>query len=558
MGENDSRRDDSPADEQRPADSLVNALRDLPKMRSIPDTRKDGKPYIPPPPTISRFGGMAQGCGGFLLIVVGVVMVMAAVRYGFFLWGPMLLLGGGMLLTGGTLGVWRGRRTQVILSLAALAGIAIVAYFWYSFINVAGWLSPFSGIGMIFVLISELVILVLGATLLLNLLSLIYWKRLVAFSSRGLTAWGVLVAVLVVTSVGLHFFLQNQRETWLQDHFDTWSAEAATGEVTIGWNANVTLGYSFLTENEDDESPFDLRTAELEAALDGGADIVRVTASGDTVWEAELARLFEAEEDDAEAQQEAVARLQRQARDEESYMALLAGSDTHLLLADAQYSPYLLAWAAESDGDKLPWAQFAESQQDRIRHFAGLYQPYAYEVATEPDAYFEFSAIEQPEDAGTQWIAQIEALVAAVEEESPETLTGVTISLAGDFDQDLYPRLLEIDGLDFIGVRIFQPAGFEVLDDLIAEHGDPAQADKQLWIVETWYGYCLAPQRSMKLDALWLDTAVAYAARQPGGVVLMNDYGCFLREGGTLFQVDTDEDGRTPVWKRWRDLIQTW
>ncbi len=34
-------------------------------------------------------------------------MVMVAMGSGYYLWGPMLLLGGGLLLVGGTGGVWR-------------------------------------------------------------------------------------------------------------------------------------------------------------------------------------------------------------------------------------------------------------------------------------------------------------------------------------------------------------------------------------------------------------------------------------------------------------------
>jgi hypothetical protein len=53
-------------------------------------------------------------------------------------------------------------------------------------------------------------------------------------------------------------------------------------------------------------------------------------------------------------------------------------------------------------------------------------------------------------------------------------------------------------------------------------------------IVETWYGYCLAPQRSMALDAEWLEMVTAFAAKENISAMLTSDYGCFLQEGGRL------------------------
>ncbi len=60
------------------------------------------------------------------------------------------------------------------------------------------------------------------------------------------------------------------------------------------------------------------------------------------------------------------------------------------------------------------------------------------------------------------WVAQTEHLIEIVHEESPETRIGVTIALDNDFNLDYYERVLHLDGIDQIGVRIFQPAAFEM------------------------------------------------------------------------------------------------
>jgi len=55
---------------------------------------------------------------------------------------------------------------------------------------------------------------------------------------------------------------------------------------------------------------------------------------------------------------------------------------------------------------------------------------------------------------------------------------------------------------------------------------------------------------------MWLETVIAFAAKERISTVLVNDYGCFIQEGGTLFQADVDLNGRTEVWQRWQELIR--
>lgn len=543
---------------QRKPDPIVEAMRDIPRLRAVEEIEGRKGPFLPPPPFASRVGGMAQGCGGVLLTVTAIMMLLAAMWFGYYLWGPGLLLAGGLLLIAGTVGVWRGRRVPLIVSLVAIVALAVVAYFWYSFVPAAGALSPVGSLGVFLGPAVLLIILVLLAALVADVIALFSWRRLVAASPRGAIAWGVIAVLLVVAALAFHFSQQSQRESWLQERRDTWQAEAAGDLEHMGSTANVTLGYSFVTADEGDDSRLEVRLAELQAALDAGADVVRLSASGDMRLEAEQPHLFKPDEkkDPAEEQAKIEARLARQQADEEAYMEALAQAGVDLILSDSQYTPYLLMQA--NDEEKIPWEEFARIQEERVRYYAARYQPMAYEVITEPSQYVAYSGITMPEDADelALWVAQAERLARAVREESPKTLVGVTISLIDDLDLDFYERALTLEGLDFIGVRVFQPGAFDVLEDLFAERGHPADHGKELWLLETWYGYCLAPQRSMDLDAMWLEAVIAFAAKERISTVLVNDYGCFIQEGGTLFQADVDLNGRTEVWQRWQELIR--
>ncbi len=559
MTDEDVRREAGNDEERAGYDPIVRAMRDMPRLRAV-ERPADEKEYLPPPPMVSRIGGMAQGCGSVLLTITAVMMLLTALWFGYYLWGPGLLLAGGLLLVGGTVGVWRGRRVPVVVSIVSLVVLAIVTYFWHTFVPAAGALSPLGGIGVFLGPLSLFVVLILGSALVMHVISLFYWPRLAAAQSRAMMVWGVIAVVLVGLALAFHFGQQKQRETWLEERIDTWSTEAAIDSLALGQTMNVTLGYSFVTADEDDDDRLDVRLAELDAALDAGASVIRLTASGDMRLEAGDPRIFKLDEDQdpAEERAEAAARVERQRAVEAQFMQRVVDSGAKLILSDSQYSPYLLVLA--SDEEKITWEAFTKVQEERVRYYAGLYQPYAYEIVTEPGAYEQYSgldAIDEDEKLDL-WVAQTEELAAAVREESPDTRIGVTVSLSEGFDLDYYERVLAIEGVDFIGVRLFSPAAFEALEDLLAERGRPSDAGKELWVLETWYGYCLAPQRSMDLDATWLETVMTFAAKEGIPTVLVNDYGCFLQEGGTLFQSAVDLDGRTDVWNQWHALVEAW
>jgi hypothetical protein len=556
MKDDKVRRDDS--GETPREDSLVQALRDIPRMRAVGD-ESGSKVFTPPPPMASRIGGLSQGCGSILLTVLSFLMLLVAMWFGYYLWGPGLLLGGGLLLVAGTLGVWRGRRTPVIVSTVVLVALAIVAYFWNSFVPAAGALSPLGGLGMFLGPLSLLIMLVLAATLIANVISLFYWKRLAAASRRGTVVWASAGIALIAAALVLHFTQQQQRQTWLNDHFDTWKAEAANDTLTMGATENVTLGYSFVTAEPTDNNRLDVQLAELDAAVQGGASVIRVSAGGDLLLEAQTPRLFQ-DSNDAAGKQKAADRIARQEAAEKEYMDKLAAGGVKLDISDSQYSPYLLVWANDNASKKVTWDDFTAFQEQRTRHYAGLYKPYAYEIVNEPDAYTQYSAIEFPQGSNMLdlWVAQTEKLISDMHEVSPDTKIGVAVSLQSDFDKQFYQRALTMDGIDFIGVRVFQPADFQAIQDLLAQDGSPMAHSQEMWILETWYGYCLAPQRSMTLDSTWLDTVAAFAAKEKMSAMFTNDFGCFLQPGGTLFQTSVNLNGRTDVWRQWQALIKTW
>jgi len=361
-----------------------------------------------------------------------------------------------------------------------------------------------------------------------------------------------------VIALGLHFSQQQQRENWLDSHLAGWQAEAATDSLTLGSNLNVTLGFTFTVLEEGDDDRYDVHMAELQAAVDAGAAVVRMTASGDMLLEAQEPRMF-GDSDDEEGQQKALARVERQREVEARFMDAVAQTGVDVMLTDYQYSPYLLVRAYE-DEQGIPWDEFAQIQEDRVRYYARTYQPAYYEVLNQPSVYDDYSSVELPEDvdAVELWVQQAERLAAAVREESPETQIGFSVALQDDLDADIYERLLQSEAIDFVGFRVYQPGAFQVLDDLFAERGHPHDYGKEAWITETWYGACVAPQRSQDLDAKWLAATIAYAAQGGMDAVLSSDLGCFLQEGGTLLGEDPQPDSRTEVWRRWHELVETW
>lgn len=544
-------------------DPHAEMLRSLPRLRHI-ETDLDHRIFVPPPPFVSRIGGVTQGCGGILLTIVSVMMVLVAVQYGYYLWGPGLLLAGGALLVAGTSGVWSGRKTPVVVSLVAILVVSVIAYFWLSFFGAAALMFSTNVLGIVLALGPYIAGLALFVTLLANVVALFNWKRLKDMDSRGLVIWIMAGVTLVVLALGVHFGLQRSRKDWLNEHLDTWKAEASADSLRMGSNTNVILGYSFDTPEEDDDPRLDVRLAEFDAALEAGASIIRLSASGDMLLEAETPRMFPVDEDADDAEQQAqdvAARLERQREAEQVYVDHVLESGVDLLLSDSQLSYYTWFWSNDEDADeKFTWESFTDIQAWRVGYYAELLQPAFYEIINEPETYGEFDGLASDNDDEKleQWLAQTERLIKIVKDVSPDTKIGVTFSLAQDFDLIYYEHVLDMDDIDFIGVRIFQPAAFDRLEEIIDEYGHPADHGKELWILETWYGYCFAPQRSMELDATWLELTAAFAASNNISTILASDYGCFLQKGGTWSRSVNDLDNRTDVWERWQQVIETW
>ncbi|NLE52806.1 MAG: hypothetical protein GX613_15520 [Chloroflexi bacterium] len=565
--------DGEPLDVEPQDDRFIEAIRDIPKMRSI----DDGKRFSPPPPMISRIGAVTQGCGAVALTLIAVVMLLTAMLYGFYVWGPSMMLIGGLALLFGTAGVWRGVRTALLVAIPVLLGLAVIAALWGSYLPAAAALAPLGNFNVMLPLVVIGAVFILLLTLILHVVSLFYWNRLKPFSQRGLIVWGAVIGFLLVLAVGFHFVQQNQRESWMDEHLDDWTARAETDTLRLGANSNVTLGYSFVTAEDTTDGaadepasnvPIEERMAELDAIIDSGALVLRLGASGDMLFESDESVLFTAAstEEGADSEDEGedadttvpAERIAQQQAYEEEFMQRVVGSGIDLVIADSQYTPYLLVKGGEEDD--IAWDDFRAYHRQRVEHYASQYQPYAYEIVNEPAAYSDYSDLADFESAEQQlelWIEHTQDLIDLVREVSPETLVGVSIASQTEFDLDYYERVLEL-GIDFVAFRVYQPAQYDLIEDALAERGRPQEHGAELWLSETWYGYCLAPQRSMALDAEWLETAVAFVARYDGGVVLPNDFGCFLQPGGTLFAAEIEEGGRTEVWETWQRLIAEW
>lgn len=558
------------SDEEQPrGESYTDMIRSLPRLR---DHGADEVPeYAAPTPTLVRVGASAQGCTGLLLTLAAIPMILVALWSGYYLWGPGLFLVGGMLLVAASVGIWRGALVSLVVAVVVLIGLAIVAVQWMSFIPAVAALFPLGQWGLLFDPVVRILAFLLFATLILHVIGLFYWRRLHFRSTRAPLIWGVIIVVLAGAVFAASVMQINDVRADLEDRADTWLAGTEADALTLGANSEVTLGTSFLTAEEDTNPRLDVRLAELEALADSGVPLIRVKASGDMWLERDDPRLFgtnEAEGDDEDApglteeeRAEAITRVERQQGYEAQYVEALQATGANIYLADSFVSQYMLVYANQEEA--LTWDQFAAFHLDRVTRYAEELQPMAYEVISEPSIYTQFSGLSEPEEDAEderldQWVAHTEDLIAAVNEVSPDTLIGVSLLLDDDFDAAYYQRVMELDGLDFIGVRVLQIANFEQVSDALEEMGHPADYGKDLLIVETWYGYCLAPQRSMDVDSAWLDATVAYAAEEGASAVLVRDMGCFLQEGGTLFADEVESDNRTAVFDRWQELVGTW
>ncbi|NDJ76008.1 MAG: hypothetical protein GYB65_07090 [Chloroflexi bacterium] len=562
------------APESEPAsggDAFLDAIRDIPRLSSDEDPVR-GRAAGSAAPALTRLGAVAQGCGSGLLTALALPMLLVSMGAGFYTWGPVMLAGFSLLLAFSTSGMWAGKRTTLVISLSILSGIVFLLYTWWSFIPAAGWmLTPLGDFRILYIRFApQLVvfaILVLGVT---HLGSLFYWARLQALSRRGLVVWGILVVGVIVFAVLFHVRQQAQREDWLTDQRDEWRAGALTdGRVVLGSNVNITLGNSFLNMEDEDDPRFDERMAELFAVQESGARVIRLTTASDVWLETENPLLF----DDDEISDEQLA-LQRVFQAD--YLdALGAQPGTHIVLSDSAHSPYLIIQA--NDDGEMSWREFTELHRDRVQTYAAMFNAnpdyanlelYAYEVISSPSAYAVESGVDEPEDDDARlraWVIHTNDLVEIVRAENNQVLVGVSIEIGNDFDLDYYEALLDPASIgegelaldyDFISFRIYQPQGIDLMEELFEEYGDPADYGKQVWITETWYGACLAEQRSMSLDSLWLEAVVAYADQNSTvTAVLPNDSGCYLQEGGTLFSSDIDLDGRTGVWETWQTLV---
>lgn len=560
----------APESEQPPQteDKFMEVLRDLPRMRTIVrEGDKDPTSYRQIP-LMSRLGAFIQGCGVLVLLVIGLPAVLVASAFGFYLWGPGLLVSGAVVLVAAVVGTWRGNWLPMLIGTLVLGFAWGVEIWWRSLLTAVTILAPFGGeiagiFGLVFY-VGFFMVMPLGFIVLIiyTILDLVFWHRLLLPSRRILTMWAVLLALVIAVPFVMHVYEQGQRETWLEDHKRDWTANAQSATLLMGGNTNVALGHTFAQRSDDDNDDIvtdtlETRMAELEAILEAGSSPVRVLVSGDSLLEAEVPRLYDAEESET--------KLAEQLARETQYMDLLAESGMALFLADSSYSPYLVEWSSDEDA-KILWSGFASLHTERIQYYAELYQPAYYAVICEPNGYDEYSQIKLPGEGEADedqinleaWLEHTEELIAAVKEVSPNTQVGVTVAIDSDFDLDYYEQVLDMDGISFITLELFQQGAFERIEDMLDEHGHPADHDKQLWISETWYGFCLAPQRSMKLDSLWLETVVAFAAKERISAVLPTNFGCFLQAGGTLIEKVGDLNARTGVWRTWKTLVETW
>jgi hypothetical protein len=170
--------------QEPPKDALVEALRDIPRLRELKDDRWRARSRAPPP-LVSRLGARLRAAAA-LLILASLPMLMTALWYGYYLWGRCCC-SRALLLMVGSANVFRGRRTAVIAAVVVLAGVLMVAFQWTRFVPAAGALAPGPVRHALFP-VTMLVGVALVMTFLLHAVALAYWKRLKP-CTRPETGW---------------------------------------------------------------------------------------------------------------------------------------------------------------------------------------------------------------------------------------------------------------------------------------------------------------------------------------------------------------------------------
>lgn len=199
---------------------------------------------------------------------------------------------------------------------------------------------------------------------------------------------------------------------------------------------------------------------------------------------------------------------------------------------------------------------------------AARIRPDYYVVLGEPGFYY-LSGV-TGEFTPASWIAGAERISAGINGASPTTSCGLSMNimdLFGDrlsgngtpisesaasateevtqdrirvrlkaLQSDLYRFMRESDWtpetshLDFIGMRLYFKEQAERLEVLIGDGLLPLDQGPDLWIIETWNGWALAPPRAGSLDSAWIRGISGLVARAGFRGLVYTPFGNF-REG---------------------------
>ncbi|MBN1679600.1 MAG: hypothetical protein JW966_04860, partial [Anaerolineae bacterium] len=232
-------------------DPFVEVLRDLPRMRAEEDA--GAKPFVPPPPMLVRMGAVTQGCGGVILTLMSLPMLLVAFAFGFYLWGPGLIVASGVVMLLGTPGLWRGNRLSIFIGFGAALVALVVTYMWRYFVLAVAILSPLGAMVEVIYSLGVMVgALVIVGILILMIFGLLYWRRLHPPTSRALMVWAAILILLIAVPLVSSVFEQQNRRDWLETHRDDWTAQAQIDSLVLGANSNVALGYTFASSEPAD------------------------------------------------------------------------------------------------------------------------------------------------------------------------------------------------------------------------------------------------------------------------------------------------------------------
>lgn len=312
---------------------------------------------------------------------------------------------------------------------------------------------------------------------------------------------------------------------WLSEKQLKLNAKRPHARMVMGVSTSLILGEGTLSRKDFDN--YSLAEGTINAALETGAVTVRVGAVDDA-WI--LGNKEEIELDDR-----LIERLKKKG--------------ASLFFWDWQYSSVL-------SRKKVSWNEYKKLHLKRIEFFINRYRPDYYSIVTEPTASQYYNVNEKV--GLEQWFEHIREMTDHLKARYPGLKLAV-LAVPGEDDAFL-EGVLDIKGLDIIGIEIYYRRHVEALERYLEKH-HPHDRGKQIWMLETWAGmpYPFTKVKDKeKEDIDWMKMMVNIAKNNGFDGFMPWPWMYFISyDSNFLMSPRPDFSSRTEIFRIYRDLSRT-